>query len=212
MTDISTVERTIKALRRNGFEPFVVRDAAMAATLFFEQIVPTIPFKTFAWGDSITMNATGVIDTLRSRYPERAIVTFDPAYDFDTKIEMRRRALTADLFLTGSNALTERGQIVNTDMIGNRTSAISFGPRWVVLFVGVNKIVATIDDAFERIRTIAAPLNAKRHTNITTPCQRTGRCVDCYSPDRICNVRTIQERSFPAGRIKVILIEESLGL
>ena len=124
----------------------------------------------------------------------------------------RRQALHADLFLTGTNALTVKGQLVNLDMIGNRTGGILFGPKNVVLFIGINKITDDIEAAMHRIRTIAAPRNAMKHEGFRTPCRKTGVCMDCNSPDRICNVWTITEKCFPAGRIKVILIRQELGL
>ena len=82
----------------------------------------------------------------------------------------------------------------------------------VVLFVGVNKITDNIEEAMRRVRATAAPLNAIRHTNLRTPCQKTNTCMDCQSPDRLCNTWVITEKSFPAKRIKIILINETLGL
>ncbi len=127
-------------------------------------------------------------------------------------IERRRQALLTDLFFTGSNAVTETGKLVNLDMVGNRTAAITFGPLNVIIFAGRNKIVPDVEAAMKRIRSYAAPLNAIRHPNFKTPCMKTSFCMDCKSPDRICNSWTITEKSFPKGRINVILINEELGL
>ncbi len=115
------------------------------------------------------------------------------------KIYWRRQALLTDLFLTGSNALTQKGQLVNLDMIGNRVGGITFGPKHVVLFIGINKITANLEEAMHRVRTIAAPRNAIRHEGFRTPCHKTGVCMDCNSPDRICNVWTITEKEL-SGR------------
>jgi len=112
---------------------------------------------------------------------------------------------------TGSNAVTLCGKLINLDMVGNRTSAISFGPKKVVIFAGRNKIVADVTTGIERVRNVAAPLNAKRH-DFQTPCVKTGRCHDCNSPQRICNTWSIIDKCFPKSRIKVILIDEDLGL
>lgn len=117
-----------------------------------------------------------------------------------------RRALLSDLFLTGTNAVTSCGRLVNLDMIGNRTAAISFGPKKVVLFVGQNKIVPDLASAIDRIKNHAAPLNARRH-GFNTPCAKSGRCHDCTSGQRICNSWSIVDKCFPVGRIKIILIE-----
>jgi len=115
-----------------------------------------------------------------------------------------------DLFFTGTNAITEDGILVNLDMYGNRVAALTFGPKYVVVLSGRNKIVSDIDDAMFRIKDYAAPVNAMR-LNKKTPCVETSRCQECNSPDRICNTWTITQKSFPKGRIKVILINDDLG-
>ena len=126
-------------------------------------------------------------------------------------MERRRKALLTDLFFTGTNALIDSGMLVNLDMIGNRVGGITFGPKYVVIMVGRNKIVTNLDEAMNRIKNIAAPANAIRHAQ-KTPCVKTSYCMDCKSPDRICNIWTIHEKSYPKGRIKVILINRDLGL
>jgi hypothetical protein len=128
----------------------------------------------------------------------------------DEMIELRRKSLLVDLFITGTNALTETGKLVNLDMIGNRVAAIAFGPKSVVILAGRNKIVPDIEEATFRVKNYAAPVNAMR-LDKKTPCAETSFCHDCKSPDRICNSWTIVEKSFPKGRIKVILINEDLG-
>ncbi|WP_321281779.1 LUD domain-containing protein [Marinifilum fragile] len=90
-------------------------------------------------------------------------------------------------------------------------AALAFGPKNIVVFVGKNKIVRNIKEAIERIKNISAPLNALRNAEVRLPCQKTGVCMDCQAPHRICNVWTITEKSFPAKRIKIILIDEDLG-
>jgi len=122
-----------------------------------------------------------------------------------------RRALQADIFFTGTNALISKGQLVNLDMIGNRVSGIAWGPRRGILTIGTNKIVEGLDQAMARVRQTAAPLNAKR-LGASTPCAQTGECIDCNSPHRICNVWSITEKSWPAGRISVVLIKGEYGL
>jgi hypothetical protein len=97
------------------------------------------------------------------------------------------------------------------DMIGNRVGGVIFGPKFVVIMVGRNKIVSNLEAAMDRIKNMAAPANAIRHAK-NTPCAKTAYCVDCKSPDRICNIWTIHEKSYPKGRIKVLLINRDLGL
>ncbi|MDX9839949.1 MAG: lactate utilization protein, partial [Desulfobulbus sp.] len=127
-------------------------------------------------------------------------------------LERRRQALLADLFFTGTNAITEKGQLVNLDMVGNRVAGLTYGPRHVILTVGRNKLVHDLAAAMEWIRTYAAPLNVLRHPGFRTPCALTGYFQDCVSPDRLCISWTITENSVPSGRVRVILINEDLGL
>lgn len=206
------IDKTIAALRHNHFEAFFAHNTAEASAIFFRDIFPGLQVETVSWGDSETMKATGVLNELQKN-PELSVIdSFAPGMSRKQKIYWRRQALLTDLFLTGSNALTQKGQLVNLDMIGNRVGGITFGPKHVVLFIGINKITANLEEAMHRVRTIAASRNAIRHEGFRTPCHKTGVCMDCNSPDRICNVWTITEKSYPAGRIKVILIGEELGL
>lgn len=206
------ITRTIKALERNHFEVYLAENREAAKEIFFKEIFEPIKPVTVSWGDSMTMKATGVLEEIAIR-PECILIrTFQEGYSRAQKTYWRRQALQADLFLTGTNALTSNGQLVNVDMVGNRVAGIAFGPEHVVLFIGTNKIVENIDQALERVRTVAAPLNAIRHANLHTPCQKTRTCMNCQSPDRLCNTWTITEKSFPPKRVKIILINESLGL
>jgi hypothetical protein len=126
-------------------------------------------------------------------------------------LERRRQALLVDLFITGTNAVTEIGQLVNLDMICNRICALTFGPKWVILLIGRNKLVANLEEAMYRTKNYVAPANSMR-LDKKTPCTKTSYCEECKSPDRICNTWTITEKSFPKGRVKVVLINEDLGL
>jgi L-lactate utilization protein LutB len=205
-------ERCRYALGKNGFEVFTAADAQAAGIIFLEHIRPALNVKTASWGDSMTLAATGVLESVRADSGIRMIETFDPHQTREERNERRRQALLADLFLTGTSAVTESGVLVNLDMVGNRIAGLTFGPKNVVLFIGRNKIVPTLDDAFRRIKGLAAPANAIRHSGFRTPCMKTAVCMECSSPDRICNTWCITEKSFPPGRIKVILIDQDLGL
>ncbi len=206
------IERCKGALEKNGFAVFVVADTQSAGTTLRDRILPGLDVKTAAWGDSMTLAATGALDAVRSNPGIRMIETFDPRVTPAERYERRRQALHSDLFLTGSNAVTETGVLVNLDMVGNRVAGLTFGPRHVVLFIGRNKIVPTLDDALQRVKRYAAPANAIRHPGLKTPCMKMAVCTDCSSPDRICNTWCITKKSFPRGRIKVILINQDLGL
>jgi hypothetical protein len=178
-------------------------------------------------GDSVTIDQIGIIEALKKRGEN---IIFDPlerdergAFSIP-QIEERRRVarevFSADIFLVGANAVTLDGQLVNTDGWGNRVSAMIFGPNKVIVVAGVNKIVKDVNEALERIRHTAAPLNARRHfiehqepgfANL--PCVRTGHCADCRHDWRICHYTVIVDGSMgqDKGRINVILVGEELG-
>ncbi|WP_319408093.1 lactate utilization protein [uncultured Desulfosarcina sp.] len=206
------LERCRQSLKKNNFEVFMAADTQSAGAVFQNDILPGIEVKTAAWGDSMTMLATGVLDAVKSDPGIQLIDPFDAQASPQERLERRRQALLTDLFFTGSNAVTETGVLVNLDMVGNRVAGLTFGPKHVVLFIGRNKIVPTLDDAMRRVKTVAAPANAIRHPGLKTPCMKTAVCMDCSSPDRICNTWCITEKCFPKGRIKIILINQDLGL
>ena len=206
------IERCRTALVKNNFEVYLAENTADASRLIMSEILPGTAARSVSWGDSMTLHATGVLEKLEKVDTLRIIRTFEPGIPRQEIIERRRQALLVDVFFTGSNALTESGQLVNLDRVGNRVAAIVFGPRHVVITVGRNKIVAGVGEAMQRIKDYAAPLNAIRHPGWRTPCIKTARCADCRSPDRICNVWSITEKSYPGGRIKVVIINQDLGL
>jgi len=199
-----------KALNANNFEAFVADNAIEAKTVVLERIIPETAAKSVSWGGSLTFIATGIYDALKTRSDLKVLDTYDKNADSEKILERRQQSLLVDLFLTGSNAVTEAGQLVNLDMIGNRIGAITFGPKNVIILVGRNKIVTDLDEAMFRIKNFAAPVNTIR-LGKKTPCTKTSYCEECKSPDRICNTWTITEKSFPKGRVKVVLINEDLG-
>ena len=119
-------------------------------------------------------------------------------------------ALTSDWYITGTNAISLEGHIVNIDHSGNRVAAMIYGPDNVVIIVGINKIVDSLSDAISRVRNIASPLNAKR-AGFTPPCVELNKCVDCKSKERVCNSLVIIEGQEVIGRMKVFIVNESAG-
>ncbi len=162
-----------------------------------------------ALGGSTTLSDMGIVDVLRNgnyaffdRYQN---LPFDPDI-----VDIHRKSLTADFLLTGTNAITKQGELVNTDCTGNRVAPMIFGPKNVIIVAGVNKIVENLEDAFKRIREIA-PMNSKRIKH-ETPCVETGYCVDCDCKKRICNFTTIIHNGIKfEGRIKIIIIADEAG-
>jgi len=199
------------ALEKNNFEAFIAPTPVAAGQIVIDQILPQIEVKSVSWGDSLTLHESGILKFFKGNPAFGLIETFDEQVPRAEIIERRRKALLSDLFFSGTNAVVESGVLVNLDMVGNRVGGMVFGPKWVVIMVGRNKIVSDLEQAMERIKTLAAPANAIRHEQ-KTPCVKTAYCMDCSSPARICNVWTIHEKSYPKGRIKVILINQDLGL
>ena len=200
-----------KALEANHFEAHVAPDTAAAHALVIDRMLPQSGARTVAFGGSMTALAAGLFATIKGRNNLEMIDTLDKQIAVEEQLERRRRSLLVDFYIMGTNAVTEEGQLVNLDMLGNRVAALTFGPRHVVVLVGRNKIVTSLEDAMFRVKNIAAPANAMR-LDKKTPCVKTSYCEECKSPERICNTWTITEKSFPKGRVKVILINQDLGL
>jgi L-lactate utilization protein LutB len=199
------------ALEANNFEVHMADTAEAARRIVLEEIFPKSGAKSIAWGGSMSIQATGLYAALKAHKEIEMIDTIDPQPSAAEKWERRRRSLLVDLFITGTNAVTEDGQLVNLDMLGNRVAGITFGPNHVVVIVGRNKIAPSLEEAMFRVKNLAAPANAMR-LDKKTPCVKTAYCEECKSPDRICNTWTITEKSYPKGRVKVVLVNQDLGL
>ncbi|UCE17912.1 MAG: lactate utilization protein [Gemmatimonadota bacterium] len=204
----------IETLNQNNISALYVENGKQA----LKKVLSMIPEGSIVgFGDSVTLRQIGLVDAL-----EKGNYTFlnpwQSGVSAEDNMRLKKRALTSDVFVTGTNALTLDGKIVNVDALGNRVAAMLFGPDQVLIIVGINKIVKSLEEALERIRTTAAPLNVKRHTHFDPmpPCGETGECIDCSSPWRICNKTVIIERQFDNDTYKpvitVIIVGEELGL
>ena len=196
----------IKALKGRNIEAVYCRakEDALAAALAMLPREASI-----SWGGSRTLNEIGLLDALRTG--GYRVIDRDAAPDPDERLARMRRALTCDVFLTSVNAISEDGQMVNVDNLGNRVAAMAFGPARVIVVAGMNKVCKTVEDAVVRARTFAAPVNAARMGLKDTPCAHTGACADCKSPDCICCSVVITRRSRVPGRMRVILVGERVG-
>jgi len=204
------LEAVGKALEANNFEVFIVQTASEARDLVLNTLMPQLAPKVVSWGGSMTIGATGITEAIMKNPALSILDPYEAGLKPDEAYERRRQGLLADLFFSGTNALTEQGQLVNLDATGNRVGAINFGPKNVIVAIGRNKVVSDLDTAMQRIKEYAAPVNAIR-LNRKTPCAETAYCEECKSPGRICNIWTITEKSFPKHRIKIILINQDLG-
>ena len=204
------LEHLKTVLEKNNFEVHLAPRREDAARIVTEEILPAVQPASMSWGGSRTFVECGLYKQLRDMAEITVIDTYDTTLSDSDKMEQRRRALLVDLFFTSTNAVTEGGHLVNLDMIGNRVAGLTFGPRFVVVLAGRNKIVPDLEAAWDRIKTYAAPVNTMR-LDKKTPCRTTSFCQDCSSPDRICNTWTITEKAYPKQRVKIVLINEDLG-
>jgi len=194
------------ALERRNMAAVFVPDEAAALKTALEMIPPGA---TVGLGGSLSVRQIGLLDALRSgKYT--LYDQYAKGLSPERSMQMRRKGLLADFFVTGSNAVTMDGCLVNLDGSGNRVAALTFGPQKVIVVVGRNKIVGDVDEALDRVWNRAAPLNAKR-LNRKVPCATSGQCEDCSSPERICNHLVITERQMTKGRLTVVIVNQDLG-
>jgi hypothetical protein len=199
--------KVVQALKKRFFEAWYFDDTGEAV----DKVMSLIPKEhVVSWGGSVTVAGLGIQERLaKAGYK---LLDRDKAASPEERTEIMRQALLCDTYLTGANALSEDGQLVNIDGNGNRVAAMIFGPRQVIVVAGMNKVSKTLDDALVRARTIAAPLNVQRFPGLKTPCAETGSCANCLSEQTVCNYFVTTRLCKPAGRIKVILIGKDLGL
>jgi len=195
----------LKNLQSRHFEAYYCENKEEALKKALELIPEGV---SIGWGGAMSAQQIGLLDALNEG-PYQAIDR-DKAANPQEREEAMRKCLMADWFVTGANALSLTGEMVNIDGNGNRVAAIVYGPRHVLVIAGMNKVVATLENAVTRARTIAAPMNKQRFP-IQTPGEVTGACADCKSEGCICNQILITRNSKPAGRIKMILVGEELG-
>jgi L-lactate utilization protein LutB len=200
------IERTLKALKKNGFKAIYVSTGKEAA----QKVLDLIPVDALVGiPGTVTVRELDLDNTLKNRGNQLALNPKESLSDNERR-RIHRKQVTSDVLLTSCNAITETGMLVNTDGVGNRVAAMIFGPNRVIVVAGVNKIVKNLDEAFERLDSVAGPMDAKR-INRKTPCTITGVCSDCNSPDRICNITTIIKKKPILTPISIILIGEELG-
>lgn len=160
------------------------------------------------WGGARSAQEIGLMDALNQG--NYRTIDRDKMKTPEEKQKAARDCFNADVFITGANALSLDGQMVNIDGSGNRVGAIIYGPKSVLVIAGMNKVMESLEDAVKRARTVAAPMNEQRFLG-DTPCSVTGVCGDCKSEGCICNQIVITRNCRPAGRIIFIVVGEELG-
>ena len=195
-------QKVIKGLNSRNMTGYYAenREAALKLAL---SLIPE--GSSVSMGGTMSAQEIGLVDALKA-----GPWNFIDRNAWEDKRAAMLAAYDADVFLSSVNAMTEDGVLVNIDGNSNRVSAIAQGPRKVVFIVGMNKVCSDLDGALKRARNVAAPINAQRF-GLSTPCSKTGACMDCKSPDTICCQFLITRFSRHAGRMHVILVNDALG-
>ena len=195
-------QKVIKGLNSRNMTGYYAenREAALKLAL---SLIPE--GSSVSMGGTMSAQEIGLVDALKA-----GPWNFIDRNAWEDKRAAMLAAYDADVFLSSVNAMTEDGVLVNIDGNSNRVSAIAQGPRKVVFIVGMNKVCSDLDGALKRARNVAAPINAQRF-GLSTPCSKTGSCMDCKSPDTICCQFLITRFSRHAGRMHVILVNDALG-
>lgn len=199
-------KRLIENFNKRNMEAYycVTKEEALAKAL---ELIPESD--VVSWGGSESLNEIGLIDAVKKT---NKVIDRATAASMEEKQELMRQALLCDTYLMSSNAVSQDGQLVNIDGNGNRSAALIYGPKKVVMVVGMNKVAADLDAAMSRARNTAAPANVQHFPGLKTPCSVTGVCANCMSQETICCQFVITRYSRVPNRIKIILVGESLGL
>lgn len=197
------MENLKKALEKRGYEVKTAATKAQAAQMLLKELQGE---QSIGIGGSVTIQQLEIVDELKKE-GKSVFWHWLPA---EQGVDARKEAMSADVYLASANAVTENGELLFIDGTGNRTAAIVYGPKRVILVIGRNKLVKDEVSGYQRIRSEACPPNAKR-LGLQTPCALTGKCADCASAQRMCNVfLTLQRR--PGGHpVKILLVDEDLG-
>jgi hypothetical protein len=199
--------KAVASLEKNGFTARYCATPEDAGEYIISEAADAV---TIGFGGSMSVVSLGVEHQLRGQGKE-VLNHSAPGLSRDERLAIMRRQLTCDLFLSGCNALTLNGELVNIDATGNRVAAMFFGPRKVIVVAGRNKLVdGTPHDAIERVKTWATPPNAKR-LDFKTPCAVSGLCSDCNAPDRLCRVTTIIDRKPRFTDLHVLVVNADMG-
>jgi hypothetical protein len=199
--------KIIKNLEKRRMEGSYAPTAAQAK----EEVIAMIPqgAMVFRCG-SMTAVGMGLWEDITNLPGVKLIDPYQPGLTPEEGLELRRQGLTADVMVASSNAITLNGKLVNLDGMGNRVASMAFGPKKVILLVGMNKVAPDLESAMARVKHRAAPINNIRY-GLKNPCVETGLCSDCKTPQRICNMWSIIEGHMIQNRIHVKLIGENLG-
>ena len=163
-----------------------------------------------SWGGSMSIRDSGLTKAIKD-CGKYNVMDRDEAKSTEEMREIQRQALLCDTFLMGTNAMTDDGELVNIDGLGNRVAALCYGPKQVIVVAGIKKVMHSEEAAIERARNVAAPINIHRFLENQTPCKVTGKCGNCLSQGNTICSYTVSTRFCSTGRIHVILVNDYLG-
>ena len=203
------MEELLNKLRFNNINGYIVQDREEAKRIALELIPEGA---SIAMGNSLTLREIGLFEAVTGG-GYNVINQFEQGISAEENLKRRKAGLTADVYFSGTNAITLDGELVNIDGKGNRVAAMMFGPDKVIVIAGENKIVTSLEEAWTKIKEKTAPALAKR-LGRSTPCASTQICGNCASPERICRLYTVIGGQMPADkdRIHAIIVKENLGI
>ena len=191
------LSKTKENLENHGINVIIVNTKEEAFNILKKSIPQGSEVMT---GSSTTLQEIGFMDYyISNQHPwinlgSPIFLEKDPKKQY----EMRRKSVTAQFFLASVNAITEEGELVAVDGSGSRVGAYPFGAEKIVLVSGINKIVPSLNDAFDRIKNVVYPLESERAMKRYGRPARFGKWV-------------IIENEIIKDRITLILVKQELG-
>lgn len=204
---VAAAESLSRKIERRNFQPIICQSLKEAREKALEKIAPD---QSVGFGGSVTVEQSEIIEKLYERV--QRMIDREKTKSAEERHQVMKQALLADYFLTSINGITEDGELVNVDSVGNRVAALTYGPDNVFAFVSMKKVYGDLKTTVEMVRRNTAPLNAHRLGLEKTPCIKKGTCGDCLQVECICNTIAITRRSMQKNRIVIFLIIEEVGL
>ena len=201
------IAQTIQHLKQNNIDAFYIESKEKLITYLDRYILKGM---TVSVGGSMTLFETGTISYLKQRTDIHYLDRYQDQLSQDKMFEIFRQALSCDVYLTSSNAITMDGYLYNVDRTGNRLAALTFGPQKVIVVAGTNKLVKDLTSAKMRVEQISAPANCLR-LGKQTPCTKKGYCVHCQHDDKLCSFYLVTGHQHLKNRITVLILNGDYG-
>ena len=207
-------EKLVQNLKKRGYHAYFCKDSNAAKTLVMEQLLKGV--SSIGKGGSATLRECGIWDALLeqdARTDDERMELFSTtlynAQGKDPDIALKK-GMTAEAYICSTNAMTERGTLINIDGVGNRVGAMIYGPQKVVLVVGRNKIFPDFESAWDHLKNVTCPKHSL-HGSGKSACAKAGKCVNCDNEDRMCRVTSIMDRALPDREYHIVIVDEDLG-